>query len=121
MWLESNELNMKSRFFPLLAMVVALLWLSPAAQVIAGAPPRMALIPAGSFEMGDHHGFDDPKHGSDEIPIHKVWLDSFYVGIYTVTTQEYCDFLNSALGQRMIEVRQGGVYLVGGQDLLCDT
>jgi formylglycine-generating enzyme required for sulfatase activity len=112
---------MKSRFFPLAVTVVALRWLSPATQVIAGAPPRMALIPAGAFEMGDHHGFDDPKHGSDEIPIHKVWLDSFYMGIYTVTTQEYCDFLNSALAQRMIEVRQGGVYLVGGKDLLCDT
>ncbi len=30
--------------------------------------PGFALVPAGSFEMGDHHGFVDPKHGGDETP-----------------------------------------------------
>jgi formylglycine-generating enzyme required for sulfatase activity/phosphatidylethanolamine-binding protein (PEBP) family uncharacterized protein len=83
--------------------------------------PGFALIPAGAFEMGDHHGFVDPKHGSDEVPIHTVRLAPFYVGIYDITTSEYCQFLNSALAQRQIEVRNGGVYLVGGSDLLCDT
>ena len=81
----------------------------------------MALIPAGSFEMGDHHGFVDPKHGSDETPIHKVRLDAFYIGIYDIKTREYCEFLNAALASHQVEVRQGGVYLVGGNDLLCDT
>ena len=71
--------------------------------------------------MGDHHGFVDPKHGSDEIPVHTVRLDAFYAGIYDVTTREYCEFLNSALAQRQVEVRKGGVYPVGGNDLLCDT
>ena len=80
-----------------------------------------ALIPAGTFEMGDHHGFVDPKHGSDEVPIHTVSLDSFYIGIYDVTTAQYVEFLNSALAQRLIAVRGGGVYLAGGSDLLCDT
>ena len=81
----------------------------------------MALIPAGKFEMGDHFGFVDPKHESDETPIHSVRLDAYFIGIYDVTTQQYCEFLNSALAQRMIEVRKGGVYLTGGSDLLCDT
>ena len=81
----------------------------------------MALIPAGSFEMGDHHGFVDPKHGGDETPIHTVRLDAYYMGIYTVTTKEYCEFLNSALAQKQIMVRDGGVYLVGGNDLLSET
>ena len=85
------------------------------------AAPKMALIPAGTFEMGDHHGFVDTKHGSDETPLHTVRLDSYYIGICDVTTQEYCEFLNAALAQRLIEVRGGGVYLVGGSDLLCDT
>ena len=49
--------------------------------------PGFALIPAGTFEMGDHYGFVDPKHGSDETPIHTVRLDAFYIGIYDVTTQ----------------------------------
>ena len=83
--------------------------------------PGFGLIPAGAFEMGDHHGFVDPKHGGDETPIHTVHLDAFYMAIYTVTTKEYCDFLNSALVAKQIEVREGGVYLVGGRDLLCET
>lgn len=87
----------------------------------AGAAPKMAAIPGGEFEMGDHHGFVDPKHGGDETPIHTVRLDAFQIGVYTVTTSEYCEFLNSALAQPMIEVRGGGVYLVGGKDLLCET
>lgn len=83
--------------------------------------PGFALIPAGQFEMGDHHGFVDPKHGGDETPIHTVRLDAFYIGIYTVTTKEYCEFLNSAQVAKQIEVREGGIYLVGGKDLLCET
>ena len=83
--------------------------------------PSFALIPAGKFEMGDHFGFADPNHGSDETPIHAVRLDTFHIGIYDVTTREYCEFLNAALAQHQIEVRKGGVYLVGGSDLLCDT
>ena len=83
--------------------------------------PGLALIPAGKFEMGDHYGYLDEKHESHEVPIHPVYLDAYYIGIYDVTTREYCEFLNSALAQKSIEVRNGGVYLVGGQDLLCDT
>ena len=85
------------------------------------AAPKMALIPAGAFEMGDHHGFVDPKHGSDETPLHTVRIDAFQMGVCDVTTQEYGEFLNAALVQRQIEVRGGGVYLAGGSDLLCDT
>jgi formylglycine-generating enzyme required for sulfatase activity/phosphatidylethanolamine-binding protein (PEBP) family uncharacterized protein len=82
--------------------------------------PGFALIPAGQFEMGDHHGFVDPKHGGDETPIHTVRLNAFYMGIYTVTTKEYCEFLNSSLAEKQIEVREGGVFLAGGTELLCE-
>jgi formylglycine-generating enzyme required for sulfatase activity/phosphatidylethanolamine-binding protein (PEBP) family uncharacterized protein len=103
----------------LLLIVVALA--APAADRDPKDSPAMAAIPAGTFEMGDHHGFVDPKHGGDETPIHKVRLDAFYMSVYAVTTQQYCEFLNSALAQKQIEVRQGGVYLAGGSDLLCET
>ena len=83
--------------------------------------PGFALIPAGTFEMGDHYGYRDEKHESHEVPIHLVYLDSFQIGINDVTTKQYCEFLNSALAQKSIEIRNGGVYLLGGQDLLCDT
>ena len=89
----------------------------------AGSPPPagLAAIPAGTFAMGDHFGFVDPQHPSDETPIHTVRLDAFYIGINDVTTWEYGAFLNSALAQKQIEVRAGGVYLVGGREQLCDT
>ena len=71
--------------------------------------------------MGDQHGFVDPKHGGDETPIHKVRLDSYKIGIDLVTTAQYCVFLNSALGFGAIVVRNGGVFLTSGSDLLCET
>jgi len=92
----------------------------------AGAPPPekmagLALIPAGTFEMGDHYGYRDEKHESHEVPLHVVHVDAFYIGINDVTTKQYAEFLNAALAQKAIEVRSGGVYLLGGKDLLCDT
>ena len=83
--------------------------------------PGMVTIPAGSFEMGDHFGFVDPKHGSDEIPLHSVRLDSFLIGIHDVTTREFRGFLSDMLARKQIEVRKGGVYPTGGGDPLCDT
>jgi formylglycine-generating enzyme required for sulfatase activity/phosphatidylethanolamine-binding protein (PEBP) family uncharacterized protein len=85
------------------------------------APPGFQLMPAGIFQMGDHHGFVDPKHGGDETPIHTVRLDAFCMGRYTVTTREFCEFLNSAWNAKQLEVREGGVFLTGGADLLCET
>jgi formylglycine-generating enzyme required for sulfatase activity len=83
----------------------------------------MVLIPAGDFEMGDHHGLgsEDPKHKSDEVPVHSVRLDSFYIGITEVTTQQYCDYLNSALSQGLIEVKGGLVYGIGRDAIYCET
>ena len=104
-------MNIRLLLFPALIASIA----------TAASLPRMASIPAGKFEMGDHIGFVDPKHGGDETPIHTVRLDSFNIGIYDITTAQYCDFLNSALEQKQIEVRDGGVYLTGGNDLLCET
>ena len=49
----------------------------------------MVLIPAGSFEMGDH--FDEGK--PDELPVHQVELDAFYMDRYEVTIEQYKRFL----------------------------
>ena len=102
-------------------IVLSLVLCLSASMPAQETPPGMALVPTGSYEMGDHHGFVDPKHGGDETPVHTVRLDAFYMGIHDTTTQQYCQFLNSALAQGMIEVRQGAVHLVGGNDLLCET
>jgi len=93
----------------------------PARPAVPGPFPGFVSIPAGEFEMGDHHGFVDPKHGGDETPLHRVRLDAFAIAIHDVTTQQYCEFLNGALAQRTIEVRGGGIYLPGGSDLLAET
>jgi formylglycine-generating enzyme required for sulfatase activity len=48
-----------------------------------GAPTNMALIPAGSFEMGNQM---DPNEGdSAELPVHTVNVSAFYMDRYEVT------------------------------------
>ncbi len=52
---------------------------------------EMVLIPAGEFEMGDNFGEGDPN----ELPVHTVYLDSFYIGKYEVTNAQYRVFMAS--------------------------
>jgi hypothetical protein len=44
---------------------------------------EMKFIPAGTFDMGSNEGNDDNK------PVHKVTLDSFYIGKYVVTQAQW--------------------------------
>jgi len=44
---------------------------------------EMALIPAGTFDMGSAAG------AQDEAPVHRVTLESFYIGKYEVTQLQY--------------------------------
>ena len=68
-------------------------------------PDDMVYIPYGGFGMGNH--FDES--GEDELPLHAVLLDSFFMSKYEITNQQYCDYLNSAYpGQ--IKVVSGVVY-----------
>ena len=78
-------------------------------------------IPGGEYAMGDHFGFVDPQHPSDEIPIHNVKVDSFYMTKTETTNQQFLTFLNASLIQGSIEVRDKIVYLTGGSDILCYT
>ena len=59
--------------------------------VIDVSETPMVLIPAGEFEMGDPSGEGD----SDELPVHTVYLDDFYIDKYEVTNSQYAAFLNS--------------------------
>jgi formylglycine-generating enzyme required for sulfatase activity len=74
-------------------------------------------IPTGEFEMGDHFGFVDPAHPSDELPIHKVKINTFKMATTETTNKQFLDFLNSALTAKTIEVRSNIVYPVGGSDI----
>jgi len=84
-------------------------------------PNGTALIPGGEFEMGDHHDLGGREHRSDEVPIHMVCVDSFFMGVTEVTNRQYCDYLNSALSQGLIEVKHGQVYGVDGSEIYCET
>ncbi len=48
----------------------------------------MVLIPGGEFLMGSSYGH------IDETPIHRVYLDAFYIDKYEVTNLQFSEFLN---------------------------
>ncbi len=82
--------------------------------------PGMVLIPGGEFEMGDHWG----GGFSDELPVHDVYIDSFYMSIYETTNEQYCAYLNSAYGQGLIDnpdSHGGVVHKAGDIWPYCDT
>jgi len=80
-------------------------------------PDGMVLIPGGTFQMGDSFN----EGNDDEIPVHTVHVDSFYMGATAVTNGQYCEYLNSALDQGLIEVRDYRVYAAGGSDPYFNT
>ena len=47
----------------------------------------LVLIPAGAFLMGSEEGFPV------ERPVHRVFLDAFYLGKYPVTNAQYERFV----------------------------
>ncbi|MFN8007434.1 MAG: SUMF1/EgtB/PvdO family nonheme iron enzyme [Terriglobia bacterium] len=49
--------------------------------------PALVKIPAGEFCMGCEQGRDDEK------PVHRVWVDGFAMGVYTVINEEYRQFV----------------------------
>jgi len=75
---------------------------------------KLVRIPGGSTIMGDPFGYVDPEHPNDELPLHSVYISPFYMATTLATVSEYCDYLNAALYQGLIEVRSNTVYAVGG-------
>ena len=51
---------------------------------------RLVVLGAGWFEMGSHAGRDD------ESPAHRVWVDSFAIGVRQVSNAEYDEFVRRA-------------------------
>jgi len=74
-------------------------------------------LAGGDYDMGDHFGFVDPSHPSDETPVHKVLVDAIYVADTPTTTAQFLAYLKDALSRHLIEVRSGMVYAVGGNDV----
>ncbi len=74
-------------------------------------------IQGGEYDMGDHFGFVDPGHPSDETPIHKVKVNSFNMAKTEATNQQFLSFLNSYFQQGLIEVKNNIVYSKGTNDI----
>jgi len=68
-------------------------------------PDDLVHIPNGGFIMGDSFS----EGTSNELPLHTVTLDTFYMGKYEVTNAQYCTFLNSAYPAQL-KVVSGVVY-----------
>ena len=80
---------------PSLALLFAIAYLLPTFPILLWkheppafaqsprAPEGMVRIPAGGFTMGDDDGAQHEK------PEHKVFLDSYYIGLHEVTNAEY--------------------------------
>ena len=75
----------------------------------APCPGDMVLITGGEYEMGDHYGVGN----GDELPVHAVLVDSFYMERLEVTNQQYCDYLNAAYALWQVQVISDVVYQEG--------
>ena len=77
---------------------------------------ELLAIPAGSFSMGDHSGLggEDPKHPSDELPLHDVQIAAFAMGRFEVTNARFVAFLHALSDQGGIDIVDGTV--VGKQN-----
>ncbi|MBN1492116.1 MAG: SUMF1/EgtB/PvdO family nonheme iron enzyme [Phycisphaerae bacterium] len=73
------------------------------------APPGMVLIPVGEFQMGDVFNEGD----ADEVPVHAVYVDAFYMDAAEVTNAQYAAALNWANGQGQLYISGGSVYKAG--------
>jgi len=58
-------------------------------QLVPSPYPDMILIPAGEFIMGS----DSADAKNDERPVHKVYIDAFYIDRYEVTNSQYQKFI----------------------------
>lgn len=70
----------------------------------------MISIEAGTFTMGRRDDGADATGGVDELPRHEVTLSAYEIAPYEVTNNQYCEVLNWALGQGLLENSTGGAY-----------
>jgi len=52
--------------------------------------PELVLVPADTFKMGDNFN----EGYANELPVHNVYLNSYYIGKYEVTNEEYKRFID---------------------------
>ena len=87
----------------------------------AGALIDLVAIPAGEFVMGDHTGFVDPKHPSDELPLHAVSLRAFELARTETTCAQFLPFLHDALAAGQVTVADTRVVATADATTYLDT
>lgn len=75
-----------------------------------GEEPGMVQIPAGPFFMGFEIENDLEWGDVDEGPVHKVYLDAYFIDRYEVTSEEFSGFLNA-------RAEESGRYIELGPDV----
>lgn len=75
----------------------------------ADAKGSMILVKGGWFNMGSNDGQDNEK------PVHKVWVDDFYIGKYEVTVAEFAEFIK-ATGYKTDAEKGDGSYIWTGSE-----
>jgi len=68
-------------------------------------------IPAGVFTMGRPYS---DTGSANELPRHDIFLDSYLIGKYEVTNQEFVDVLNWANDRNLLKGSSGGGGFTGG-------
>ncbi len=58
---------------------------------VSPSDEEMVLVPGGTFQMGNPAS----KVGDDNVPVHSVTIDSFYMDIYEITVGEFNKFLKA--------------------------
>jgi formylglycine-generating enzyme len=84
---------------------------APATSGGAIADGMLVAIPAGAFEMGT----DDPRGypADGEGPVHAVELDSYRIGVHTVTNADFARFVE-ATGYRTTAEHYGSSFVFAG-------
>ncbi len=71
-------------------------------------PLNMAFIPAGSFQMGNT--FDDDEGASyDELPVHDVYIDAFFMDKYEISNEKMREVMQWAFNNGKIIASESSV------------
>ena len=89
------------------SLILYLFILSGCLSSIAPTKDEMVLIPDGIFTMG--YNIDNKKEwgDTDEEPVHKVFLKSYYIDRYEVSASQFSNFLNQHKKQSSLYFQPG--------------
>jgi len=100
------KIELKSlRNFSLIILFLFSLFGSIKAAHSQPLPPKMVLIPSGTYEMGDLKSLSETnvfdllnpdRHAlGPENPAHKVFVEAFFIDIYEVTNASFAEFIKA--------------------------